>query len=241
MKNLSACVVLNVLVLASGLLGCREDDSGPAPAPARSTGGAGGAATGGRGGRGAGAGGSGGTGTTAGTGGSSAAGSGAAGAGAAGSGGGPAGTSGSADAAADASGSDLAGDGNPAASDGAIGMPGPDGGIAICWPDPAVIMICRQLENACENCPPGGAPPGNKLAQVCFDLIKKAKAGMATDAECAKFAVDNKCTVDKGGNVCGSLNCYAPTCTDRARCLNRQQWGDSGMCRPFVASCGPCM
>ena len=41
------------------------------------------------------------------------------------------------------------------------------------------------------------------------------------------------------GNVCGSLNCYAPGCKDKARCLNRQQWGDSTMCETFMATC-PC-
>ena len=40
----------------------------------------------------------------------------------------------------------------------------------------------HQLENACENCPPGGAPPKNKTAQDCFDLVGKAYMGMATDA-----------------------------------------------------------
>jgi hypothetical protein len=115
---------------------------------------------------------------------------------------------------------------------------GPNG-IAICHADPTVIAICKQLENACENCPPGGAPPGNKLAVVCFDLIKKAKAGMATDAECAKFAVDNKCKVDNGGNVCGSLNCTVAGC-NKAECDKWQQWGDASKCRPLMAKCSPC-
>jgi hypothetical protein len=91
--------------------------------------------------------------------------------------------------------------------------------------------------------PAGRGSPGNKTAVACFALIKKAYAGMATDADCAKFAVDNKCKVDnlgKGGNVCGSLNCYVPGCTNKARCLDRQQWGDSSMCKPFQATCGPC-
>ena len=118
---------------------------------------------------------------------------------------------------------------------GAIGKDG----LAICHADATVIAICKQLENACENCPPGGAPPKNKLAQVCFDLVMKAKAGMAKDADCAKFAVDNKCTVDKGGNVCGSLNCTVAGC-DKAACDKWQQWGDAAMCRPLMAKCGPC-
>jgi hypothetical protein len=116
----------------------------------------------------------------------------------------------------------------------------PDGGVRACWPDPRVIMICHQLENACENCPPGGAPPKNKLAQVCFDLVARAYKGMASDADCAKFAADNRCTVDNAattGNVCGSLDCNAPGCTNKARCLDRQQWGDSSMCQPFMATC----
>jgi hypothetical protein len=118
------------------------------------------------------------------------------------------------------------------------GSLGPDG-LAICHSDATVIAICKQLENACENCPPGGAPPKNKLAAVCFDLVKKARAGMAKDADCAKFAVDNKCTVDKGGNVCGSLNCTVAGC-DKAACDKWQQWGDAAMCRPLMAKCGPC-
>ena len=127
-----------------------------------------------------------------------------------------------------------------------VAGPAPDaapGGIAICWPDPKVIKICRQLENACENCPPGGAAPKNALAKKCDDLVTKAKAGKATDAQCAKFAVDNKCPVDNKtttGNVCGSLNCYVAGCTDKARCLDRQQMGDSAMCQPLMATCGPC-
>jgi hypothetical protein len=122
---------------------------------------------------------------------------------------------------------------------------GPDtapGKVAVCWPDSKVIKICHQLENACENCPPGGAPPKNTTATTCFALVKKAYAGMATDEDCAKFAVEHKCTVDNvatTGNVCGSLNCYAPGCKDKERCLNRQQWGDSSMCTQFMATC-PC-
>lgn len=147
----------------------------------------------------------------------------------------------------DSAGAGAGPDSGPAdavASDAKIdGPPVGANGIAICWPDPKVIKICHQLENACENCPPGGAPPGNKLAATCFDLIKKAYAGMATDADCEKFAIDNKCPVDNPngtGNVCGSLNCYAPGCSDKERCLNRQQWGASNMCAPFMATCGPC-
>jgi hypothetical protein len=100
-----------------------------------------------------------------------------------------------------------------------------------------VIQICHQLENACENCPPGG--PGTALAKACFDLVAKAYAGMADDAACAKFAVDNKCKVDSGGNVCGSLDCSAPGCMDKARCEDRKGWGDTNQCKAFLATC-PC-
>jgi hypothetical protein len=131
----------------------------------------------------------------------------------------------------------------PASDSGAPATPGagpkgPDG-LAICHADPMVLSICKQVENACENCPPGGAPPKNKLAQVCFDLIAKAKAGMASDADCAKFAVDNKCTVDKGGNVCGTLNCTVAGCP-KGQCDKVQQYGDAAACRPLLAKCGPC-
>jgi hypothetical protein len=154
-----------------------------------------------------------------------------------------------ADAAPSEAGSPLAGrDGGPpladasAATDGASSGVASDGGVLVCWPDPKVIMICHQLENACENCPPGGAPPKNKAAQDCFDLVERAYKGMASDADCAKFAADHMCTVDNAtstGNLCGSLDCYAPGCKDKARCLDRQQWGDSSMCAQFLATC-PC-
>jgi hypothetical protein len=125
---------------------------------------------------------------------------------------------------------------------GAGGMGGP---VLSCWPDPKVIKICHQLENACENCPPGGAPNVNPKAKVCFDLIAKAYKGMATDADCEKFAIDNKCTVDNvstTGNVCGSLDCNPMTCggTFSGRnCESAKQWGDSNICKNFYAKC-PC-
>ena len=129
----------------------------------------------------------------------------------------------------------------------------PDGGgaltkMAACWPDPKVIKICHQLENACENCPPGGAPPKNKTAQLCFDLIESNKAGKATDDDCAKFALANKCTVDNAattGNICGSLNCgvgQGPPVKagcDKVGCTKWQQWGDATKCQPYLAKC-PC-
>jgi hypothetical protein len=98
-----------------------------------------------------------------------------------------------------------------------------------------VIKICHQLENACENCPPGG--PGTPLANACFALVEKAYAGMADDAACEKFAVDNKCKVDSGGNVCGSLDCSVPGCMNPTRCADRKGWGDTTMCKPFLATC----
>jgi hypothetical protein len=113
-----------------------------------------------------------------------------------------------------------------------------DGGIALCFSNPRVVAICRQLEPACENCPPGGAPPGNPTAQECFDLVARAKAGMATDAECVKFFQDRKCTVDNGGNVCGSLNCAARGC-NAAMCSAAFENGDTVACMRFAATC-PC-
>jgi hypothetical protein len=232
-----ACrIALGAVLLTNLAAGCRDAaDPGYGPPPAvEGTGGTPAAGTGGK----AGTGGSKGTGGNKATGGSS---------GSTGSDGAPAGTADSgADATSDAPlSTPEVGTGTPdvAVADVVTGPETAPGQVAVCWPDPRVIKICHQLENACENCPPGGAPPKNKTAQVCFDLIKKAYAGMATDEDCAKFAVDNKCTVDNvatTGNVCGSLNCYAPGCRDKARCLNRQQWGDSSMCAPFMATCGPC-
>lgn len=130
------------------------------------------------------------------------------------------------------------------ASDASVPGAGPLGpnGIAICHADPLAISICKQLETACENCPPGGPPPSlggkNQLAEVCFALVNKAKAGKAKDAECAKFALDNKCPVDKGGNVCGTLNCAVTGC-DKAACDKAQEGGDTAKCRTFMAKC-PC-
>jgi hypothetical protein len=129
---------------------------------------------------------------------------------------------------ADAAG-DLAGDG--------ANLTG-DGGLAICNPDPLVIASCRQLEPACENCPPGGAPPRNQAAADCFALVDRARAGLATDADCVKFAADKMCKVDQGGNACGSLNCGAPGCNARA-CDTAYNNGDSTACRRLLATC-PC-
>jgi hypothetical protein len=119
--------------------------------------------------------------------------------------------------------------------------------VLSCWADPKVIHICHQLENACENCGPmkGVAPPRNTKAQPCFDLVAKAYKGMATDADCAKHAIDNDCTVDNvttTGNVCGSLDCNPTTCAgvrNGKTCDQARQWGDSSICAFFYAKC-PC-
>jgi hypothetical protein len=153
-----------------------------------------------------------------------------------------AGQGGAPDAAAAGQSGDGSASGGVSGGDGGFGITSPDGSASVlaCWSDPRVIAICHQLENACENCPPGGAPNKNPKAQPCFDLVEKAYKGMASDADCVAFAVENKCFVDNAkttGNVCGSLNCYAPGCSNKARCLDRQQWGDSSMCAPFMATC----
>ena len=124
---------------------------------------------------------------------------------------------------------------------------GAGGAVLACWPDPKVIHICHQLENACENCGPlkGVAPPRNTKAKPCFDLVALAYKGMATDADCAQHAIDNDCTVDNvatTGNVCGSLDCTNPACNGTfsgKNCLAAQQWGDSAICKNFYAKC-PC-
>jgi hypothetical protein len=126
----------------------------------------------------------------------------------------------------------------PIVSDGG----GTGSGVAVCWNDPKVIMICHQLENACINCGNGKNPPANKDAVDCFDLIKKAYAGMATDADCVKFATDHVCKPDDAtttGNVCGGLDCQAPGCKDRVKCEFVKQDGESDKCQPYVATC-PC-
>jgi hypothetical protein len=126
-------------------------------------------------------------------------------------------------------------------SDGSAGGDG-GGGVAVCWTDPKVIMICHQLENACINCGSGKNPPANTDAVACFELIKKAYAGMATDADCVQFAKDHVCKPDDAtttGNVCGGLNCQAAGCKDPVKCEFVKQDGESDKCMPYVASC-PC-
>lgn len=101
-----------------------------------------------------------------------------------------------------------------------------------------MIHICKQLENACENCPGGKS---GTLSNQCFNVV----VPKGDDAACAKFAADNKCTVDSGGNVCGSLNCMATGC-DTAQCAAAQDWGDPGQgpnggpgCTALASKC-PC-
>ncbi len=171
------------------------------------------------------------------------------------------GTGGSADAGQAAKDSGTAGPDTGAPAVGRDGGGGDGatsgGGVLACWPDPKVIKICHQLENACENCGPrkGVACRNGAPAQICncFDLIEKAYAGMATDADCEKYAAANNCTVDNvatTGNICGSLNCELPACkcatgdcaaeSNRGKtCAADQSWGDSSACQKWAAKC-PC-
>jgi hypothetical protein len=159
--------------------------------------------------------------------------------------GGGAGDSGGAGGATGGSTGETGGPGGSAGAGGMGGSGGATGAVLGCWPDPKVIKICHQLENACENCPPGGAPPKNTTATKCFALVEMAYKGMATDADCAKFAVDNKCTVDNAsttGNVCGSLDCNPTTCGGKSggkTCEEAKGWGDASICMAFYAKC-PC-
>jgi len=128
-----------------------------------------------------------------------------------------------------------------------------DGGMAgavlACWPDPKVVKICHQLENACENCGPKKAVACNNGANpkvcACFDLVNKAYAGMATDADCEKYFNENQCVVDNAattGNTCGSLDCTNAACNGKfggKTCEEAKGWGDSSICNSFYAKC-PC-
>jgi hypothetical protein len=106
------------------------------------------------------------------------------------------------------------------------GAPPPgDGTTAACHPDPKVIAICKQLEPACLNCP--------NNSTRCFEV-----AAAGDDRACARYAVDNDCTVDVGGNWCGSLNCMAAGC-DRTACRMVQGEGASADCQKMLAQC-PC-
>ena len=141
---------------------------------------------------------------------------------------------------------DVAADSKPSDT-GAGGTSGSDAGgkkIAACAKDPMGLTTCRQLEIACENCPPKGPPETNPKAKICFDdVIHRAFLGQATDEECAKFAVDNKCTVDPGGNICVTLNCDgSPGCDnkdplDRKTCIGAARYGQKADCLPYVAKC----
>lgn len=129
------------------------------------------------------------------------------------------------------------------------GAGGGGGAVLACWPNPKVIKICHQLENACENCGPTKAVAcqNGKYPKVCacFELINKAYKGMATDADCEKYAMENDCTVDNvatTGNLCGSLDCSNPACSARIgsrSCLDAQGWGDSSQCKAYYDKC-PC-
>jgi hypothetical protein len=190
-------------------------------------------------------GGSKGTGGKTGTGGAMATGGSTGETGGAGGGTGGAGDTGGAGGATGGSTGETGGAGGSAGAGGMGGSGGATGAVLGCWPDPKVIKICHQLENACENCPPGGAPPKNTTATKCFALVEMAYKGMATDADCAKFAVDNKCTVDNAsttGNVCGSLDCNPTTCGGKSggkTCEEAKGWGDASICMAFYAKC-PC-
>jgi hypothetical protein len=91
---------------------------------------------------------------------------------------------------------------------------------------------------------------------ACFDLVEKAFKGMATDADCEKFAVANNCTVDDvatTGNTCGSLNCELPECKCTTpgceeekymnvsnlgkTCAADQHYGISSACNKWAAKC----
>jgi hypothetical protein len=111
-------------------------------------------------------------------------------------------------------------------------------GPAACFPDPKVIAICLQLEAACNNCPGGGM--GMKPTMDCYAVVQRGN-----DVACAKYAVDKKCTIDPGGNVCGSLNCGVGSgppvkagC-NRNACRTAQGNGDSAKCQALLAAC-PC-
>jgi hypothetical protein len=117
-----------------------------------------------------------------------------------------------------------AGTGGQGGRDAGFPLPG-DGTTAACYPDPNVIAICKQLEPACLNCPSNSTR--------CFNV-----AAAGDDRACARYAVDNDCKVDVGGNWCGSLNCMAQGC-DRAACRQLQGEGNSPMCQKMLAQC-PC-
>jgi hypothetical protein len=118
----------------------------------------------------------------------------------------------------------VPGTGGQGGRDAGVAIPG-DGTTAYCYPDPNVIAICKQLEPACLNCPSNSTR--------CFNV-----AAAGDDRACARYAVDNNCKVDVGGNWCGSLNCMAQGC-DKAACRTLQGEGNSPMCQKMLTQC-PC-
>jgi len=244
--------VVAVLFLAGSVVAC----SSASPRNNSETGGSGGdedtggakGSTGGKSGTG-GKTGTGGATATGGSSGSTGGSSGGAGGSTGGAGGGDTGGAGGGDTGG--AGGSTGGAGGSTGGAGGGGAGGMAGGVAECSTDPKAIHICHQLENACENCGPmkGTAPPKNMQAAKCFDLVEKAYAGMATDADCVKFAADNDCTVDNAattGNPCGSLTCDPATCggthgtsNNSNTCAKAKQWGDSTICAYWYAKC-PC-
>jgi hypothetical protein len=261
-------VLVAALFLAGSVIAC----SSATPRQNTSTGGSGG--DGDTGGSTGSTGGKSGTGGKTGTGGSSATGGDGGGAGGAtgGSGGGDTGGAGGSTGGAGGSdtggagggdtggaggGGNTGGSGGGTGGGGGGGAGGSTGALLSCWADPKVIHICHQLENACENCGPkkavackNGMP---KEVCGCFDLVDKAFMGMATDADCEKYAAANNCTVDNAtttGNICGSLNCDLPACKCTTpgcdgeafkgkTCAADQHWGDATGCQKWAAKC-PC-
>ena len=142
------------------------------------------------------------------------------------------------------------GTGGSTGTGGSSGTGGMGGAVLACWADPKVVKICHQLENACENCGPKKAVACNNGANpkvcACFDLVNKAYAGMATDADCEKYFNENQCVVDNAsttGNTCGSLDCTNAACMGNKfggkTCEEAKGWGDSSICNSFYAKC-PC-
>jgi hypothetical protein len=137
------------------------------------------------------------------------------------------------DAAAGGTGGGTGGAGGMSATGGQSGTPDAarppvsGGGTAACHPDPNVIEICKQLEPACQNC------PDRSVWDECFRV-----SAAGNDAACARYARDNNCTVDQGGNWCGSLNCTATGCP-RTDCRQVQGNGASAPCQALIDEC-PC-
>lgn len=138
------------------------------------------------------------------------------------------------DAAAGGTGGGPGGTGGTGAMPGTGGQSGtpdaarpPVNGTAACHPDPNVIAICKQLEPACQNC------PDRSIWDECFRV-----SAAGNDAACARYAATNNCTVDQGGNWCGSLDCTAQGCP-RTNCRDVQGNGASPACQALMNQC-PC-